>query len=57
VGKCVSSLLIDWKVSKRTRHRGSGREYVQLSVQTAVGVDVCEVEEITDLREEELTDK
>jgi hypothetical protein len=53
----VSSLFVDSKVSKRTRQRGSGREYVKLSEQTALGVDMIDVEEVTDSRGEELTDK
>jgi hypothetical protein len=35
----------------------NGKENVELSVQTAVGVDMFDVEEITDSRGEELTDK
>jgi hypothetical protein len=48
---------MDSKVSKRTGQRGSGKENVKLSEHSALGVDMGEVDEITDSCGEELRDK
>ena len=37
--------------------RRNGKEILKLAEQPALGVDMCDVEEITDPRGEELTDK
>ena len=54
-GKYASSSFIDSKVFKRKRQ--SGKEIVKLAEQPALGVDMGDVEEITDSRREELIDK
>ena len=45
------------KFSKRRDSNQLTEKIVQLAKQPALGVDMCDVEEITDLRGEELTDK
>ena len=53
-GKYASSSFIDSKVFKRKRQ--SGKEIVKLAEQPALGVDMGDVEEISDPRGEEMTD-